>query len=737
MISSFEVGASLIVQDRASATLIRLADIAERLDKAVAGAAERLAALGKGVSLLRLTEQANGLAGALGNADRAAESIGRLLGASADAGAAALSRLDQATDTAAKTLGAMADQGVAALDRIKAGVAETQAALNGLRGPRIGGFGGGSGGGGGGSGGGGSGGGDESPLRRAVAHRGVGMAADLVLDPVAMAAEFTMYEAFKVGAETQRDRTMAVLSLGADPDSAEGKALEKRIHALGLSSAEGTIYSEKQTAAALPAFLRVTASAFEGTPAEKFKQAETVFPAALRMAEVGEQMRLGSLTSNLEAAAFYAHMTRRYDAAGLDTGLNALLTASEMTGVAPSKLVSIMKYDVPVGNLAGINPDTMTAATAFLVQSMGSSTTAGSALGQIVLGTLSSGGSLSGHLDATRRTLSRDLNLDPESRAALADTNKHDAALREMGIVDGAGKRMVLDSQGNLDLMKELGLIWKFVVANAGDKTKVADAFKYGFGIRGERGLAPFSTEEGQQQWARMEMGFPEAAATMTAIFQQGRVAETPLQEMEQFTAALSNVFNELAQGPLKALGDAAKAAADGLNGVATWFQQHPKAAGLAGDTATGGGAGALAGGIIGSIIPGVGTVTGLVIGGAIGGLGGMIYGETQNGGEPHSLGKFQTPINPYAPGYKSPPERTETTSDPNIHRESFTVGGGGGASVQIGTLTINGAPTDADDKWVQRIMRKVTESMDRALMLNSGPGWGSHSSPYTNAIAI
>lgn len=684
---SYEVSAVFAMEDRAGATLSRIIEQLDRLDGTIARVQGAFARLGDAIGLGKLNEALDSTDGTLlrlqGVAERAAAGLNAAFTASVAHVDDLTAALDRA-DTAAARINAAGVAGLA------------------VAGPRE------------------RGGGDGAPseagviegaaggaVARSMAHRYghqlAGGMMDLAFNPVTLVEAFAVEKAFGSAMATDLSLAQTASALGFDPNTPAGQAAVRQLQQSALAASVGTIYSERQTAAAMVPFAQVAGTAFAGTtPEERMRQMATVFPLALRQAEVAQQMGLGDLTSNVEAAVGFAHLSRHYDPRSLGASLDELMRVSMTTHMAPAQLLRTMKYGLPSGELAGIDPDTLIAATGFLLQSGMTGTTAGTSMSQMILGVLKGGGALTGHLAHTRDELEHSLKLAPDTRHAMQGS-QHEAALRRMGIEDAAGHLTVMDRAGHLDLMKVIADVEAFIAAHANDRQLVANTMYYGFGLRGERGMAAFATPEGQEQFQRYISrlpGMPGVAAL------QGMMAARPEQQMEQAWAGLSNVINEMLTPTLALLGHAAADAAAGLNSIADFLHTHTSVARIAGGGAVGAAAGAA-----------IGAVGGLVVAGPPGAVAGGLYGALYGAGGGAALGAAA-----------SLPAPTPSTARPGFPAPIHY-----GAPPKV-DVQVNVTGGDGDPGFAERVRRSLeayfTGDFADALAHSTGVGNGSYMSP-------
>lgn len=672
MISSFEVGAVFAIEDRATARLTVIAEGLERIAALAAEATAALARVGVGVKGLanlatRLTRVEAALSGVSAASVRMAGGVDEAMTSISDA-----------------TMGATGR--VAAL---RAELAGAGIAARGLRG----GFGGGGGGRSvreGGSGGGVREGGGRGWLGFGTGGVVARFGTRLTSMP-ALASGFSIYEAGKM-ALTERQSLAETLQAMQLPTS--GPASEpfyRQMYALMARSAEGTIYTEATTARASVEAAKILG--FSGVKGAN--QFASIFPVILRMAEVGQQYGLGGLNQNILSASMYAHLTGRYSATSLGPGLDKVLALSMHTGMSITSLERTMSQGLPMVKAAGANVDLGGELVGFLARG-GLGRRAGYAVGQMLVGLLTTGGPLTAHLAKVKGALIHTLG---GNTPHLPGRSKHIQALEDLGLMDPHGQLTVLDKQGNINLRAVMQDI-----ANAKahmTRANLLQALHAALGVRGLRGAALLDMTN--------FLAFDKTiSGTASSVALQKQLAQQPLQQLQQVWARLKDIANVMATAVLPDFETLTGALLHLVTGIDRFMRVHPMLAKM--------------------IVEGA---AGYMIGGPLGAAAGITAGANPEGVPlvlpPHHplLRKWVThpptswDLNKYLPGH--------SLSSSPIHKQSWLGGG-----VHIDHLVVNGAPGDADHTWVERIMAAMSDRLHQAAKANLGGGFGWEESPFT-----
>ncbi len=727
MISSFQVGAVFSIQDRASGPMREIAIQAMRVAEAFKAAHAASQEFGKGLRIGDLARRMNVLAD---STLRTSAAAGELKNVFAPAMAEVARSVEMATAATRQLNSAMA---ATVRTSGRAGSLGSAAAA---------------------AGGGGRGGAAAIAAGAAAGRMGGG---GILAGMAPFIDAAAIYAALKSGASEELSLTSTMMALHIDPSGPQSGQARSRLQEIASQAARGTIYSRSATAAAMPVFARELGyDSMEGM--EKFG---SIFPIALRMAEVAEQMKLGNMNTSLSAAIEYAHMTRHYEPEGLNRSLNRLLAVSMSVNKSPAEEASILKYAIPFGQAMGIDADTIAGAVGFMQQSGLGGSTAGTGVGRLMMGLLGhSGADPGGHRGNQLRQFQNALRLrgvNPHDVAAPRG-RAHDQALRALGLVDSKGQWTQTTPGGGMDLMGVLQKITEFSRAHMGNPQLVGNTLKDAFGVWGGRAAAPFTNPEALTQ---LERYLKFIRSSPDALTLQENMAGTTQGQFQQTIARIQDVGNTLATSTLPQLNAALQVTTQLFGGLDAWLAKHQLVTHVGAWSLLGGGiAGALgmAGGATAGIMRGsvggmlrggfMGSMRGGLLGAAIGALIGAFTNDsnTFDGTEHSTKSRDGRPFtsNPYiirrfGVGNEAPnpemlaPSRGGFISPTGIGtRTEGSLGPTGPASVTVnmGGVTINGAPSDSDGSWISRIMGAVARGLANGQHSNLGPGAGTLSAP-------
>ncbi len=210
-----------------------------------------------------------------------------------------------------------------------------------------------------------------------------------------LAAGATIYESMKQALSENLALTQTLSAFNIPNETARQHAAHlARLHAPARQSAIGTIYTEAETANAMLGAAQM--SGFTGQ--QGIAQFASVFPIALRMAEVRQMQGLGSIAENIKAA------------------IGFLMRAG-------------------LGRSAGFS------------------------IGQMILGVLTAGGPINAQLAQYRAAVDRALG---KSAPKFQNLTAHVAALEDLGILNRAGRLTVVNKHGGVDIGKILADIQQY-----------------------------------------------------------------------------------------------------------------------------------------------------------------------------------------------------------------------------------------------------------------------------------
>jgi hypothetical protein len=346
----------------------------------------------------------------------------------------------------------------------------------------------------------------------------------------------------------------ALLSMGYKAGTPEFEAAIGQLRGVAAQGTAGTIYTESRAAQAMPGAAGVLGFGGDTSKsrAEALRKFSAIFPTAVQFGEVAEMQGMGSLDQAVTAAIAFAHMTDRYEPKQLESGLDRLLNIARLTHETVGGEAGILKYSVPVGQAAGMKADDVAALTGFLQVVGFSGTTAGTGLGQLIMG------------------------LKPSSLQRM-DTG-HSKAMVAMGLMDKDGKiAKDVAPGGKLDAMALLKHIADYAGKNK--PLEVLETLRNAFTVRGMRVAGVLENEDtiGRlKNYLDQLNRLPGASATQKAL------AQSPMQQFEQVMARLSDVGNTLATATLPGLKVAFEVLQTSLASFNKFLQDNqPVAAGL------------------------------------------------------------------------------------------------------------------------------------------------------------
>lgn len=580
----------------------------------------------------------------------------------------------------------------------------------------------------------------------------------------------------KAAMEEDRALGQVLQELGFSDKDERFPALMQQLRRTVRAGTEGTIISEAKGAKGLPGTAGQFGALF-GTPEERLAGYEALLPQAMKFAEVTEQFHRGTYESSIPAAISYAHMTQRYGgpegsqaakevARGLDT-LFAITLGTKETVAAEQ---NILKYSVPIGKAAGLDPDETAALTGFFQMIGFSGTTAATGLGQMIQGLVPTGGPLSAQQAHRQQDLARafteSLNLNPEKlHAVRKDRGKeHDQAMIALDLYDRPGHiREDVAPGGKLSRDAFLTHIEQSLSQHTPmqNLTNLRNAFT----VRGER---PAAMLEDPGIIEKLNTYIKNILHPPSVEQLQKESQDRPLSRFEQMLANLANIGNTLATQTLGPLNTALETTNTLLIGVNHWLQEHQGAAtalgwgglglGIATAVGTAGagalwlgrraravyrfarglmpvaeagadllgegllGEGATAGGwsVAGLTLPLLGFGGAIAAGGAISGAmnapmlddQGRIIGTWGGGPTPRLPGQAPSPPTQQPTGQ---PLTLAPPAPPKI-------------DIHLGPVTMNGV---ADQSTFDSYLKKVTDALRSALANSSGPPAGTPMSPY------
>lgn len=384
------------------------------------------------------------------------------------------------------------------------------------------------------------------------------------------------YGAYKGAFEEDRSLAQSLQEMGYDPRAPGFQGLMDEMRGKVSGATANTIYSESHGASVLPG----TAGQFSGlynTPDTRKQAYEAVLPEALKFAEVAEQYHRGSIGESYKAGIGYLTMTGQTDEKGATLGLAQLLNLSLATGNSISREQDTLKYALPIAKAAGADLNDAAALTGMMEILGFRGTTAGTGVGQIIVGLTNTGGPVAAQQQREQnvaKAFESILHLDPKSaqRAVKAPHEKeHDIALRELHLTDATGKiSQEVAPGGSLNMQALI----EHISGSLQTMTPMRglEVLRNAFTVRGSREAA--------------ELKDPETVARLLDFFKiqkdppkidelQKQLATRPLQQFEQMLANIANIGNTLATATLGPLNESFKTMNTWLVGFNNFLKEH------------------------------------------------------------------------------------------------------------------------------------------------------------------
>lgn len=513
MFSSFQVGATFTIINRASPVLEMLTRDVRALAAEARTAKVELASIGKGANiggisrrLQTLTERLNSTAAASAEvrASMAADfdSIGAgLMIAAGNARALAASITEIATAQRALNREQVASNAVAR-------------------------------GGGGGFGG--------TKLHGNVAlPGGMGLRLGGPIGMAALAGTAAVAGGSMFAAEEQQSIMFALMGANINPGSARGKVLSAEMKREVEASTKGTIFSYQEGASILPALVNMALQPETGTgvsiekilplirPVSMFAESESLFGKS-----IGRQWDLQESTV---AAMQFAHLAGAYEPASLQKFLDVLMPVSMATERSPAELVTTAKYALPIANLMGFGQTDTTEMIGLLTALGATGSTAGTGLRQAMYGLLKEGPSAS-----LANQLAQSLGV--KAVGGSMQGSGRSKALHDLGFTDSSGKPTYMEN-GHPSFGRIIGIEQDFMKSHPG--TDLVNKLSAVMSVRGAQIMAMLASGNAPMLWQAMQdktQMFPGATS-----FQQMAAEGSTVQQWKQFIANSENLLNTLA----------------------------------------------------------------------------------------------------------------------------------------------------------------------------------------------
>ena len=396
-----------------------------------------------------------------------------------------------------------------------------------------------------------------------------------------------MFEALKIAAQEDQSLRLGELALQLPTEGPLEAGYKEKLRDIARRASDGTIYSEGLTAAAIPVL--AGPAGFHGD--EGLEQFGSLFPIAIRSAEVAQQRHLGGLDDTLKANVGYAHMLGTYSGQPAIDSLNQLQAIGASVGKTPAEEEKILGYSVPIGKALGGNVEDIADVTGFIQRQGLNSTTAGTGLAALML-QLTHAETLDAHdthARARRRSAESEfasaMHLTPQAVHQLRSTNRESKkveALEDIGLLDHQGHLADRLPTGGIDIVGVSRRINAFATQYPDRWARDSQSLD----TRALRSAAMLSDQTPGMGLAEYQT---YRRSTPSAEVQQAALADSPLQRFEQVVARFNDILNTIATGTLSTFDGALKGAITGLTDVNHYLQHHDEAA--AGTALTAGGA--------------------------------------------------------------------------------------------------------------------------------------------------
>lgn len=452
------------------------------------------------------------------------------------------------------------------------------------------------------------------------------------------------YEGMSTSMHEDRALAQSLQEMGYDPRSPGFEKMVEEMRGKVSGATAGTIFSEAQGANALPG----TAGQFSGlfsTPDARRTAYEGVLDPALKFAEVAEQYHRGSIGESYKAGIGYLAMSQQLTPDKASLGLSQLLALSLATGDTIAQEQNVLKYSLPLGQASGASPTDIMGLTGFMEILGFRGTTAGTGVGQLLMGMTGTGGPVAAqqHRENISRGFESALKLDPKSLhdVRVSRGKEHDIALRALGLEDPkTGKiREDVAPGGHLDVPSFVEHVSASLQKM--NPMEALNVLRNAFTVRGSREAAELKDPHvvGELMDFLKTLQHPTSVADL-----QAQLSTRALQQWEQMLANISNIGNTLATQTLPGLNEMFKDLNSGLVGINNWLKENPLAASIGGwgllfgGVMTGlglfGGGLRLAAGVLGLMSAQSAGLTGLAAAtaGATSGLLGLVTGVTRLG---------------------------------------------------------------------------------------------------------
>lgn len=354
------------------------------------------------------------------------------------------------------------------------------------------------------------------------AHFGIGP-----VEIGAMVAGGLAYVGVKEAAHVQQSVNSAILAMGVNPQTAQGKAMYEELTGTVAQVSQGSIFSPSAVAEPLPAL---------GMTLTEYEKTKDLIRPGLRYAEASAMMGKAQgqsidATDSFKSLITTSHVLGTLDPQQMEKVANMALVAQMSTGQTPRQLEKVIKYFGGTGRLLGMTPEQTVEFGAISGLGLAGST-GGTALNQLLLGMLPGSGKKS---------------------------SMKAAELKKMGLTDAKGEPLT-------DPMKIIEGLANYRATHKA--SEVTSKFKDIFNVRGmrEADWISFGGVLDRFKELKKRMGDAPTAQQMQQIMIDSNV----ISQQEAAWANLKGILNDLTAGTLPAFSGMWKGILD-----AEWWIQN------------------------------------------------------------------------------------------------------------------------------------------------------------------
>lgn len=409
------------------------------------------------------------------------------------------------------------------------------------------------------------------------------------------------YESTKNSMEGEYALTETLEELNIRPGTKDYDKKLARAKSLAHETAKNTIFSDVEAEKIEAEYIGLMMK----TGDVGLDAAVESFPIAGKLGELMKMMHKGSAADNAVAAARYAHLTGAFTPAEMEPMLDLVSIVAQREHSTIGTQFDIARLGMPMAIAAGVNPMTAEEELAYYESVGGGATTrVGSSFGQAISRIETSGEHKTPEhqkrAQNAKMAFEDSLKLDPEAASrekASAHGNQEFEAFKSLQILNSAGKNMVSDDKGNLDIQKVEQAIYDFG-ADPKNKGQSEGVLKAAFGENGMRWAQQFLPkfdQDGQplapeHQWQDRKAQFVGSKAdgsglrgAPTVAQQQDDMLTTTMQQFQQSIALATNAVNLMTDPTLKTLNSVFQGINSGLTSFNNFLRENPLAASVGG----------------------------------------------------------------------------------------------------------------------------------------------------------